>query len=272
MPILSGCTRSRLVKARKLSPQSKKRPLIFWLNQKRNFKLCHHFAIRAEKIFMKYARPYSYPELIIFDWDGTLIDSIEHITDCLQQAGQACGLSVPDRNSAKNVIGLSIRIAMASLYPESDELLQDHLVSVYSRAYHARKITKADLFPGVYDMLNELKQQGCRLAVATGKNRPGLERALQATETEALFCITRCADETASKPDPKMLHEILQHTRIAPERTLMVGDSIHDLQMAANAHISFVAVACGAHSHDYLQQFKPLLCLQQPADLLTYLR
>ena len=126
-----------------------------------------------------------------------------------------------------------------------------------------------DLFPGVYAMLVELKESGYQLAVATGKTRVGLQKALKATGTEELFCVTRCADETASKPDPKMLLEIIQHTQAAKERTLMIGDSIHDLQMALNAPISAIAVSCGANSAELLQQYHPLLCLQQPTELLN---
>jgi phosphoglycolate phosphatase len=121
-------------------------------------------------------------------------------------------------------------------------------------------------------MLVELKQTGYQLAVATGKTRTGLQEALKATATEELFCITRCSDETASKPDPLMLHEIMQHTKAANDRSLMVGDSIHDLQMAMNAQISSIAVSCGAHPQDTLQQYSPLMCLQQPSELLNIIR
>jgi phosphoglycolate phosphatase len=121
-------------------------------------------------------------------------------------------------------------------------------------------------------MLLELKQAGYQLAVATGKTRAGLQEALKATDTEDLFCITRCSDETASKPDPLMLHQIMQHTNAATERSLMVGDSTHDLQMAMNAQISSIAVSCGAHPKDILQQYSPLMCLQQPAELLSIIR
>jgi phosphoglycolate phosphatase len=121
-------------------------------------------------------------------------------------------------------------------------------------------------------MLLELKQAGYQLAVATGKTRAGLQEALKTTDTEDLFCITRCSDETASKPDPLMLHQIMQHTNAATERSLMVGDSTHDLQMAMNAQISSIAVSCGAHPKDILQQYSPLMCLQQPAELLNIIR
>lgn len=211
-------------------------------------------------------------DLIIFDWDGTLINSVDWICQCLQHAAKSSKLAVPNSETAKNVIGLSIKKAMQTLFPEADDDTLKQLVSNYSQMYHSKQLSKHDLFPGVYDMLVELNEKGYRLAVATGKNRSGLQQALQATETGALFCSTRCADETASKPNPKMLFEILVETNISNERTLMMGDSLHDLQMAQKANISFVAVACGAHPESILQQHNPLLCLKQPAHLLTHFR
>jgi phosphoglycolate phosphatase len=211
-------------------------------------------------------------DLIVFDWDGTLVNSIQWITHCLQYAAQRCNLPIPENQAAKDVIGLSIKKAMQALFPMLDETVQEQLVAYYSHEYHAKPMSRNDLFPGVYDMLVELKQQGYQLAVATGKTRVGLQHALQATETSNLFCTTRCADETASKPNPKMLHEIIAHTQASSQRTLMVGDSIHDLQMASNADVSFVAVTCGAHPEAVLQQYNPLLCLKQPAQLMTHFR
>ncbi len=208
-------------------------------------------------------------DLIIFDWDGTLIDSIDWIASCLQQAADQCGIAVPEAQAAKDVIGLSINNAMQTLFPEIDPHTQAQLVACYSQQYNSKQISPDDLFPGVYAMLVELKKSGYQLAVATGKTRVGLQKALKATGTEDLFCVTRCADETASKPDPKMLLEIIQHTQAAKERTLMIGDSIHDLQMALNAPISAIAVSCGANSAELLQQYHPLLCLQQPTELLN---
>ena len=209
-------------------------------------------------------------DLIIFDWDGTLINSIDWISSCLQQAADQCGIAVPEAQAAKDVIGLSINNAMQTLFPEIDPHTQAQLVACYSQQYNSKQISPDDLFPGVYAMLVELKESGYQLAVATGKTRVGLQKALKATGTEDLFCVTRCADETASKPDPKMLLEIIQHTQAAKERTLMIGDSIHDLQMALNAPISAIAVSCGANSAELLQQYHPLLCLQQPTELLNY--
>lgn len=211
-------------------------------------------------------------DLLIFDWDGTLINSIDWITHCLQTAAERCGCDVPERQAAKNVIGLSIQKATSTLHPEADEHTLEQLIQHYSREYLSKKLSRDDLFPEAYEMLLELKQAGYQLAVATGKTRHGLQEALQATGTEDLFCATRCADETASKPEPKMLLEIMQVTNCPAERSLMIGDSIHDLQMARNAHISSVAVYCGAHPHDILQHYEPLLCLPHATELLAYLR
>jgi len=211
-------------------------------------------------------------DLIIFDWDGTLVNSIDWIVHCLQKAAVQCDCAIPEQQAAKDVIGLSIKNAVDVLFPGIDEATLDRLVACYTQEYHSKETGREDFFSGVYDMLVELKQTGYQLAVATGKNRSGLQQALQATGTEELFCITRCADETASKPDPRMIREIIQHANAANERTLMVGDSIHDLQMALNAQISSVAVSCGAHPEEVLQQYNPLMCLQQPAELLNIIR
>jgi len=208
-------------------------------------------------------------DLIIFDWDGTLVDSIDWIVSCLQHAAVSCNCTIPERQAAKNVIGLSTQNAIQTLFPGADEETRNQLVSSYIQAFFSRQIDRNDLFAGVYEMLVQLRQAGFQLAVATGKSRAGLNKALQATGIEDLFHVTRCADETASKPDPAMVLDIIRYTEATNERTLMVGDSIHDMQMALNARISSIAVSCGAHSKDILQQYNPLTCLQQPAELLA---
>jgi phosphoglycolate phosphatase len=209
-------------------------------------------------------------DLIVFDWDGTLIDTIDWIVHCLQKAGEQCGCLIPEPQAAKDVIGLCIENAVQALFPNADTITQEKLVALYSHAYFSKQLSQDDFFPGVYDMLVHLKESGYQLAVATGKTRAGLIQALQATGTEGLFSVTRCADETASKPDPKMLHEIMQQSQTTPARTLMVGDSIHDMQLARNANVPSVGVSCGANSEESLLQYGPLLCLQQPTELLTY--
>lgn len=210
-------------------------------------------------------------DLLVFDWDGTLIDSIAWIVSCLQHAALENGLDVPTAQAARDVIGLSIQAAMQELFPGITANKQERTVESYRERYFSRQNGPEDLFDGVHDMLLQLKQQGFQLAVATGKNRNGLNLALQHTRTEKLFDATRCADETASKPEPLMLHEIMRQLGVLPERTLMIGDSVHDLQMASNAQIASVGVACGAHSKEILQQYRPLHCLDQTKELLAFL-
>ena len=166
--------------------------------------------------------------LLIFDWDGTLIDSIDWIARCLQNAANDTRHDIPDYQAAKDVIGLSIERAIEALYPDANSVEVLDLVSRYETAYFSKKISRDDLFSGVFEMLETLSQNGYKLAIATGKTREGLDEALSATKTEHLFCITRCADETQSKPHPLMLEEIMAFTNISPERTLMIGDSTHD--------------------------------------------
>jgi phosphoglycolate phosphatase len=210
-------------------------------------------------------------DLLIFDWDGTLIDTIDWITHSLQEAAVRCGCDVPEAQAAKNVIGLSIQAATSTLHPEVDTPTHEKLVQHYTQIYGSKHLTRDDLFPNTFEMLVELKQSGYQLAVATGKTRRGLQAALHATETEHLFTVTRSADETRSKPDPTMLMEIMQLTKNPPERSLMIGDSSHDLQMAKNTRISSVAVACGANSKESLQSHQPLLCLDYATELLSHL-
>lgn len=209
-------------------------------------------------------------DLIIFDWDGTLIDSIDWIARCLQNAANDTRHATPDYQAAKDVIGLSIERAIETLYSDANEQEVIDLVNRYETAYFSKKISREDLFSGVYAMLETLNQQGLKLAIATGKTREGLDEALSATNTLDLFCITRCADETKSKPHPLMLEEIMRYTNISPERTLMVGDSTHDLQMAINAGIASVGVASGAHDAEQLKTYSPLHCFLQPTELLQH--
>jgi phosphoglycolate phosphatase len=209
-------------------------------------------------------------DLIVFDWDGTLINTIDWIVHCLQRAGEHYGFLTPEPQAAKDVIGLCIDNAVAALYPEGDAETRKKIVKLYSQTYFSKQLSQDDFFPGVYPMLVQLKASGYQLAVATGKTRSGLTHALAATGTENVFDITRCADETASKPNPKMLHEIMQYIQTTPDHTLMVGDSIHDMQMARNANVPSIGVVCGANSEDSLRQYHPLLCLQQPTELLTH--
>lgn len=207
-------------------------------------------------------------DLLIFDWDGTLVDSIDWIVHCVQSAAKKCDCAEPLPQAVKDIIGLSIQEAMNTLFPEVDSAVKQQMVLHYSELFFSKQTMAEDLFSGVENMLIELKQSGYQLAVATGKTRSGLDKVLRGTGIGELFCITRCADETASKPHPLMLEQIMQHTGISPERTLMIGDSIHDLQMAQNAQISSIGVTCGTHWAEILQQYQPLFCLEQTTELL----
>jgi phosphoglycolate phosphatase len=208
--------------------------------------------------------------LVVFDWDGTLYDSIGWIVECLQRAAMDCGLAVPSGRSARAVIGLGLREAFAALFPGVPGTRLESLVNTYRAHYFARPGGPGNLFPGVPELLEALSDAGLQLAIATGKSRNGLDRALLATGLSAAFAATRCADETASKPDPRMLWELLTELRVAPERALMVGDSIHDLEMARNAGVDAVAVACGASEAEDLLLWQPLACLPRTADLLGW--
>ncbi|HYE34553.1 HAD-IA family hydrolase [Methylocaldum sp.] len=210
-------------------------------------------------------------DLLVFDWDGTLFDSVGWIVECLQLAAHDCGLSMPSNHAAKSVIGLGLKEAMETLFPEYPSEMAFRLAESYRR-YYGRKTIGADgLFRGVFDMLAELRDQGYRLAVATGKTRSGLDHALAATGTGLFFHATRCADETASKPNPEMLFQLMRELDITEERTLMVGDSLHDLRMAHNAGVAAVGVGCGANDLVELAGFDSLACLDRTADLLKVL-
>ena len=210
-------------------------------------------------------------DVIIFDWDGTLVNSIDWIVHCVQRAAAESRCQIPETQAARDIIGLSLKNAIKQLFPGIDADAQQRLVISYSEQFLSRQIDRDDLFDGVYDMLISLKQAGYQLAVATGKTRAGLDRALLGTGIADLFCVTRCADETQSKPDPAMVNEIIKHLGSANDRTLMVGDSVHDLQMAVNAEIAAVGVSCGAHSRDVLEKHNPLLCLQHTTELIDFL-
>ena len=208
-------------------------------------------------------------DLLIFDWDGTLFDSIGWIVECLQQAAADCDLALPSEEAARSVIGLGLQEAMETLYPGVSRELAMRLADHYRRRFGTRAMADLGLFSGVREMLQELKLQGFQLAVATGKARAGLTHCLRATGMADFFHATRCADETASKPNPSMLFEIMDELLAVPARTLMIGDSAHDLEMARNAGVSAVAVGCGANPLEELAVWRPLVCLGTTQELLT---
>ena len=208
--------------------------------------------------------------LIVFDWDGTLFDSAAVITDCIQQAARDMALPVPDRRTASHVIGLglsdSLRQAMPALPPERYR----EFLALY-RSFFIEREDSLSMFPGAAELLAELKRRGHRLAVATGKPRRGLERALEASGLSPLFAASRCGDETRPKPDPAMLLELLEELAIGREDGLMIGDTSHDLQMAKSAGVDAVAVAYGAHPGEALRALGPRACVASVAELGQWL-
>ncbi len=209
-------------------------------------------------------------DLIVFDWDGTLFDSTASIVRCIQDACADLGLPVPDVERAAYVIGLGLHDALQHAVPGLDPARYPELGQRYRHHYAARR-HELELFPGTTEMLHALKRRNRWLAVATGKTRRGLDEALQAANLQGVFDGTRTADETASKPDPTMLLELMREFGVAPGHTLMIGDTIHDLQMALNAGAERVGVSYGAHGGEAFAALDPLYVAASTAELAAWL-
>lgn len=209
-------------------------------------------------------------ELLVFDWDGTLMDSAGAIIASIQASCSDLGLPVPERERAAHVIGLGLKDALAYAVPELAPDDYGKLALRYRHHYLARD-PDIELFPGMREMLAGLKQRGYLLAVATGKTRVGLERVLEATQLKQYFDASRCADETHSKPHPAMLQELMQELSIEAQATLMIGDTAHDLQMALSAGVPSLAVSYGAHPRENLTGFNSLACIDTPQELAPWL-
>lgn len=211
-------------------------------------------------------------QLLVFDWDGTLVDSVARIVESMRAAADACSLPQLDEVAIRGIIGLGLPEAIRALYPALESEADIAVFrQVYSDHYLCLESTPSPLFDGVLESLLAFRAQGYRLAVATGKSRRGLDRVLAGHGWQDFFDITRCADETASKPDPRMLHEILAHCGVAPAQALMVGDSPFDLLMAHNAGMIAVAVGYGAQPLTVLQEYRPHLAIERFAGLGQWL-
>lgn len=210
-------------------------------------------------------------DLIVFDWDGTLMDSTAHIAQCIQAACRDLGVPAPSDEAARYVIGLGLRDALAVTAPSVDPADYPRLAERY-RFHYLVKDQRTELFGGVREMLEELRDTGYLLAVATGKGRVGLNRALDQAKLTSLFDATRCADETFSKPHPAMLQELSRELGQDLARTVMIGDTTHDLQMAASAGAAGVGVAYGAHSADARAALSPRFVAADVAALAGWLR
>lgn len=205
----------------------------------------------------------------IFDWDGTLIDSVGRIVECLREAALQLDLEVLADAQYRDVIGLGLPEAIRRLYPELDAAAEVAYREAYATRFIAAEVQPSTFFPGALEMLNELRQQGHRIAVATGKSRRGLDRVLRAVGLEGFFDTTRCADETASKPDPRMLEEILDEFGARANDALMIGDTSYDMEMAQRAGITAVGVSFGVHSPARLAHHRPMRIIDSLPELRT---
>lgn len=209
-------------------------------------------------------------DLIAFDWDGTLFDSTAIITRCIQLAVRDVGGTVPTDEQASYVIGMALMQALAHAAPDVPEEKCPELGARYRHHYMAHQ-NDISLFGGVLAMLEDLKARHHWLTVATGKSRRGLDEVLQTVELKGMFNGSRTADETAGKPHPRMLQELMREFGVEPARTLMIGDTTHDLQMALNAGCASVGVSYGAHEPEAFQMLQPRYVAHSVRDLHDWL-
>ncbi|MBK9160321.1 MAG: HAD-IA family hydrolase [Nitrosomonadales bacterium] len=209
-------------------------------------------------------------DLIVFDWDGTVMDSTAVIAGSIQAACRDLDLPVPSDEAARHVIGLGLTQALRHAVPAAPESMYPPLVERYRHHFLAQD-QDIPLFDGARETIAELHDAGYCLGVATGKSRAGLDRALEATGMKRYFHATRTADQTFSKPNPAMLFELMDELAVSAERTLMVGDTTHDVQLAHNASVDVVAVGHGAHPPEQLQELEPLALVEDFAALRAWL-
>ena len=205
-------------------------------------------------------------DAVIFDWDGTLMDSTFSIVESIQLASADVGLPVPSTMQASWIIGLSLESGLYKAVPELTADLMPAFIERYRHHFFQRD-KSIKMFDGAVPMLAELRQRTIPISVATGKSRVGLDRVLRAVDLVDYFNTTRCADETQSKPDPQMLHEIMWELDLEPERVLMVGDTTHDIHMAHNAGMDSLAVTYGAHDVPTLEKSEPTVIVESVPEM-----
>ena len=210
-------------------------------------------------------------DLIAFDWDGTLFDSTAIITRCIQAAVVDVGGQKPTDEAASYVIGMGLMQALAHAAPDVSPDRYPQLGERYRHHYLAHH-NDLSLFEGVLPLLSALRARNHTLAVATGKSRRGLDDTLQSVALQGMFDGSRTADETAGKPDPRMLHELMREFGVEPARTLMIGDTTHDLLMARNAGCPWVGVSYGAHDHSAFDAYAPLYVAHSVGELHAWLQ
>ena len=210
-------------------------------------------------------------KLIVFDWDGTLMDSAAHIVSSLQTAISDLDLEKKTDDELKNIIGLGLREAFFALYPQADDSELTSLTARYREHFFDKKSDTSELFFGARELIQELQEKDYYLAIATGKGRNGLDKVLDETGMGEYFPITRCADESHSKPHPEMLLDIIDYYGIEANEAIMVGDTEYDLLMANNAQANAVGVTYGVHEKQRLLDCKPLTCLDNVSELHNWL-
>jgi phosphoglycolate phosphatase len=210
-------------------------------------------------------------KLLVFDWDGTLMDSEARIVACVEAAVKDLKMPLPSRESIRNIIGLGLREAVHKLFPESDDSLHLEIAARYRVHFFRDCESPSQLFEGAREALELLSNRGYLLAVATGKARQGLDHALKTTGLEGVFHLTRCADETFSKPHPEMLNQIVELSGVDLHEALMIGDTEYDLEMAVNARVASLGVTYGVHTKERLLKYHPLDCVDHISQIPTWL-
>lgn len=206
-------------------------------------------------------------KLVVFDWDGTLMDSVDRIVSSMRTAAQIVGLSIPSHDEVKQIIGLSIPEALKALFAGITDEQIEIMRLQYKHQYLEGDNTPTPLFEHAINLLSQLRQENKLLAVATGKGREGLNRVLHVSETGNFFHTTRCAGEMPSKPNPQMLHSILAELDVAPHEAIMIGDTSHDLKMAQNAGVDSIGVTFGVHDKQELEQYNPKTVVNSLSEL-----
>ena len=210
-------------------------------------------------------------KLIIFDWDGTLMDSLTRIVKSMQSAGEAFDLPVLSETQVHEIIGLGLGEAITTLYPELTAEEVQQVREKYAHFYLQDDHNPSQFYQGILPMLDGLKESPALLSVATGKSRRGLDRVMSAVAAEGYFHSSRCADETESKPSPRMVLELLEFHGVKPEDAVVVGDTEFDMEMAQRAGVARLGVGWGAHKMHRLEKYQPQACFQQVGDLADWL-
>lgn len=206
-------------------------------------------------------------KLAVFDWDGTVMDSIGRIVSSMQNAAQEINLPVPEQRDVENIIGLTLPVAAKKLFPQITKEQIARLLALYKTEYLSGNKVATPLFDGVIELLEALTKQGILIAVATGKGREGLNRVMAETGTTHYFKATRCGDEGQSKPHPEMLEYLLTYFNVDASEAVMIGDTNFDLEMAQAANVDSIGVTFGVHSEEVLSQYNPVKIVNNVAEL-----